>query len=204
MINNKTNKSFGKFYMTWKAINARCSKKGHKNYSGRGISVSKDWKNFYLFHKDMYKSYMIANNKYDGKQSIERIDNNGNYCKENCKWIKLSDQSKNRRMNHKIYYKGKTMNLTDLSKKLNINYDSLRNRIIRKGLSVNESLAKPFRDRIIEIEQRTLDGRFIKKWSSIKEASINLKLDDGGISRAINNKISNCGGFMWIKCKKLY
>ncbi len=79
-------------YSSWRDMKARCLNNRHpwyKYYGGRGIMVCKDWHSFDNFYADMGerpKGY-----------SIERIDVNGDYTPSNCKWIPMSEQSKNRR-----------------------------------------------------------------------------------------------------------
>jgi hypothetical protein len=86
---------------------------GWADYGGRGISVCERWANSYAdFLSDMGE-------KPKG-YSIERIDVNGNYCLENCKWIPLSEQSKNKRNSVKYEYKGRVIVQNDLSKMLGI------------------------------------------------------------------------------------
>ena len=72
----------------------RCLNSKNKNYNlygGRGITISNEWiNNFQNFCGDMLPTY-----KYG--LTIDRIDNNGNYCKENCKWLKANYQQMNRR-----------------------------------------------------------------------------------------------------------
>lgn len=83
-----------RFYRIWKDMNTRCNNPNYrlyKNYGGRGISICDRWEHFENFKEDMYPTY-------DEKLSIDRIDNNGNYCKENCKWSTDVEQNRNRRM----------------------------------------------------------------------------------------------------------
>ena len=81
-------------YRTWASIKSRCYNPkviSYKDYGGRGIKVCFEWINSYEnFLKDMGRRPI-------GKYSIERIDNNKGYSKENCKWILLIDQLRNRR-----------------------------------------------------------------------------------------------------------
>lgn len=82
----------------WKNMNRRCDRPTNHNYKwygGRGISVCKEWKeSFETFLKDMGKAPT-------NKHSIDRIDNNGNYCKENCRWATQHEQMLNTSKNKK-------------------------------------------------------------------------------------------------------
>lgn len=202
MIATTPNKELDQFYRTWKNINARCRNKNnpsYKYYGKRGIGVSGGWNSFYHFHQDMYQSFVDATEEYPNvKLSIERKDNNKGYSKSNCSWIPLSDQSKNRRSNHVIKYKGKTLTLAELSRKLGRDYDNVRNRIIRKGMSLEEALAMPFRNRRQPVEQRTVEGKLVKVWPTVKEAATKLGVADSGIVRAAHGKQAHCGGFLWV------
>lgn len=80
-------------YGTYKNIWARCrneSCKNYKYYGARGISLDPRWDDFWTFVSDMGP-------KPSPKHSVERINNDGNYCKENCKWATAAEQARNKR-----------------------------------------------------------------------------------------------------------
>ena len=98
----KTHGDYGtEFYKFWIHLKYRCNNPNsdsYRNYGGRGIKHDPKWKEYEEFKKDMYFKYLFAKyNKKVKKPSIERLDVNGDYCKDNCIFIELKDQGNNRR-----------------------------------------------------------------------------------------------------------
>ena len=99
----------------WGSMMARCNNPNtiaYKYYGGRGITVCSKWKKLRAF-----KEWAMRNG-YQLGLSIERIDVNGNYCPDNCKWIPLEDQAKNTRRSYKnkfLTYNGTTLNYIEWS-----------------------------------------------------------------------------------------
>ena len=89
----KHNLSYSRIHRIWKGMKERCNnrKSSHfKYYGGRGITYDPRWENFDNFYKDMSEGY-------DDHLTIDRIDNDGIYCKDNCRWATYSEQQKNKR-----------------------------------------------------------------------------------------------------------
>lgn len=125
-------------YCTWANMLGRCrsdSFTGYYNYGGRGIEVCERWLNFENFLKDMGK-------KPSPEHSIERIDNDGNYCPENCKWATRAEQSINKRNNKWISIGEKTKVLTHWLKELKMDPATFYQRL-NKGWGEVESLTTP-------------------------------------------------------------
>ena len=124
-----------KVYRAWKAMRTRCNNPNHKDYKhygGRGIKVCKRWDTFLNFFQDM-------NNPPSPKHTLDRIDNNGNYCKENCRWATRKEQALNRTTNHRLKYQGTTLTITEWAEKLKVDPSRLYKRAYRGG-SVKEIL----------------------------------------------------------------
>lgn len=78
-------------------------------------------------------------NGYADELTIERIDVNGDYCPENCKWATKSEQSNNKRNNKMITYEGETKTLADWAREIGIPYRTLLSRISRYGWSIERA-----------------------------------------------------------------
>ena len=118
----KTNTTHGKSkteeYNIWLDMQRRCKSDSEKNYKGRGITVSKEW-------RDSFEQILNDMGKRPSKAySVERIDNDKGYSASNCKWATLKEQANNKRTSRHIIYNGikKTVaqwsDTTGLSKKM--------------------------------------------------------------------------------------
>ena len=101
-------------------------------YGGRGIKVCDEWVDNYLEFKEW-----AMKNGYDEKLSIDRIDNNGNYTPENCRWVDVKTQSNNRETNVLIKYQGVERTLKEWCTLLNLNYNTVHYRYAN-GYEIDE------------------------------------------------------------------
>lgn len=137
-------------YKIYWAARSRCTSRKYieyQHYGGRGIKFCDRWmESFENFWEDMKEGY--ADNL-----TIERINNDGNYCKENCKWATYKEQARNKSIykdgiqigymtpkSSNRFFKG---NLTEFLKGKNIKWDIFYYRIAKKGMSIEEALKMP-------------------------------------------------------------
>lgn len=106
-----------RFYGIWNAMKQRCSNPNnceYMNYGGRGITYDPKWEDFLGFYDDMYTSYCVHSEMYgETRTSIDRIDPNKNYCKDNCTWATPLEQSNNQRRNLLLTIDNQTKTFAD-------------------------------------------------------------------------------------------
>lgn len=124
-----------RLYKIWMGIKVRCNNPNFKHYNrygGRGISIDKEWDNSF----DKFNDWALSNG-YNRILTIDRINNDGNYTSENCRWIDMKQQGQNRNNNIKYEYKGEMLTISVISQKININRASV-NIKLRKGMSIEQ------------------------------------------------------------------
>lgn len=127
-------------YHKWQGMKDRCynsNARQYPDYGGRGISVCDEWRHSFA----AFREWSLANGYQEGL-SIDRIDVNGNYCPENCRWITMQEQQKNKRSVPKISWNGETHTLPEWADILGIKYGTLWARIYRDGKSIEEAFRK--------------------------------------------------------------
>lgn len=88
-----------RLYRVWSGMKARCETQNagnYKNYGARGITVCDEWQEFIPFYEWAMANGYNKNAPY-GKCTLDRIDVNGNYCPENCRWVDMKIQNNNKR-----------------------------------------------------------------------------------------------------------
>jgi len=131
-----------KIYEVWHAMKARCHRPKHKfypRYGGRGITVCERWLDFKNFFADM--------GDVPEGMTLERLDNDKGYYKDNCEWATQKGQTRNRSNNKMVTYNGKTKCLQAWADQLGMNKRTLRERIVRSGWSIEKALTTPVETR---------------------------------------------------------
>ena len=147
-----------RLYNIYNNMKSRCFKPNdsrYKDYGGRGIAVCEEW----AVSFDVFADWAKANG-YRNDLTIERVDVNGDYCPENCEWIPLKEQAKNKRDTVWVEYKGERVKLQDLAEIAVVQYDALHNRIT-KGWDVEEAITTPSANECVSLRARC-DAKGIK------------------------------------------
>ena len=129
-----------RLHREWRKIRYRCSKLGHdrwEDYGGRGITVCPEWRNSF----EAFRDWALANG-YRDDLTIDRINVNGNYCPENCRWVTNQVQQNNRRDNHYIEYNGEKHTITEWARLYGLKENALVHRILR-GWDIGRALHTP-------------------------------------------------------------
>lgn len=123
-------------YRIWTGMKDRCLNPKspiYKYYGARGIKICSEWNDFEAFYADM--------GECPEGWSIDRIDNDGDYCPENCQWSDRTTQANNTRRNINITFKGLSLTLSQWSSRLGIPYMTLYTRY-KRGWSVKDMMTK--------------------------------------------------------------
>jgi hypothetical protein len=132
------NRIYPPMYQAWCNMKSRCDNPNYTNYQlwgGRGISYDSRWKIFENFAEDMYSTYKKG-------LTLDRIDNNSNYSKENCRWATRKEQNNNRRDNVLIEYKGISDTLLNWANYFKIKRSALAQRIYVYKWSIERALTQ--------------------------------------------------------------
>lgn len=127
-----------RLYRIWQNMKTRCYNpkfKQFKDYGGKGVSVCEEWKNDFM----QFYNWAMSNG-YNDTLTIDRIDTNGNYEPDNCRWATLKQQARNNSKNVLITHNGETHCLTEWGEIQNINLKTLYSRIYTKKWSIEKAL----------------------------------------------------------------
>lgn len=132
-----------RLYRVWRGIRARTSYESqlsYKNYGGRGISICDEW------HDDFsaFRNWALANG-YSDDLTIDRLDIDGDYTPDNCRWATRKEQNNNQRSNIRLSFDGETHTASQWAEIMGITKDCIYKRI-RRGYTI-EAILKEFIER---------------------------------------------------------
>lgn len=172
-------------YGVWRAIKNRCNNehyKKYKDYGGRGIKVCDEWLNSY----STFKKWALDNGYVSGlskkEQSIDRINVNGNYEPDNCRWVDMKTQAKNKRNNVCTNFHGENVSISELADRYSLSRKLVRDRYY-KGKHGDE-LIKPKR-----VEQKyIINGELLTTKEISAKYNISRKLVWGRLEKGWHGK----------------
>lgn len=139
---------------SWMSMKARCNnpnRKNYKRYGGRGIQVCERWNSFDNFLADM--------GERPAALSLDRIDNDGHYSPDNCRWASRREQNNNRCDNLLLSYRGRTQTCKQWADELGMQEATMRWRVYR-GWSIERAMTQPVQRRSTNVKSfpRTTRG----------------------------------------------
>lgn len=137
-ILNEKHGGFGtRLYEIWRQMHRRCygeNTKAYPHYGGRGITVCDEWQEF-----EPFREWALANG-YDENLTIDRIDVNGDYCPENCRWATIKQQANNRRRAHYVSYSGETHTVSEWADIYSVDQRKLWQRLNKRDWDLGQAL----------------------------------------------------------------
>ena len=132
-----------RLFRIWRKMRNRCLSPQNcsfKDYGGRGIEICSEWDNFYEFQE------WALNSGYEPTLTLDRIDVNGNYSPENCRWVNIKVQERNKRKTIWLTLNGTKKSMADWSDEVGISWKTLHSRYVR-GWSDERILTTPVQRR---------------------------------------------------------
>lgn len=144
---------YTKLYPIWSSMKQRCqnqNSKAYYNYGARGITVCPEWEKFENFEK-WARTTGYNEDADNGEYTLDRIDNNKGYSPENCRWATRKEQNNNRRGVYQITLNGETHSIAEWSRITGICAETIKGRLFKQNLSVEEALTPGNRRHASEI-----------------------------------------------------
>jgi lambda repressor-like predicted transcriptional regulator len=177
-----------KTYSSWSGMKNRCLNKNNNRYhqyGGRGISICERW-------IDSFENFLEDMGECPDSHSIGRIDNDGSYCKDNCRWETAKQQSRNKTNTVRVLGES----ATDIAERIGMARSTLTTRIKRgwnEDVAVNtpvedKSLCLSVRARNLGLNSKSVDHRVRRGWS--EERALNTPIKN---KRQLKELSENCG-----------
>lgn len=180
-------------YEIWRAIKRRCGlltygKDSEKflTYRKKGITMCPEW-------ADSLEKFMEDMGPRESRAfSVDRIDNNKGYYKENCKWSTKKEQMNNRENNRFVEYNGKRQTIQQWAEELNLDWKLLKGRLDRLFTGLE---AVGLRGQ--SIVQKAKDGSVIKHYKTVEEATLETGISQAALRKCLCKHNNSSGGYLW-------
>lgn len=139
---NQHGMSKSRLYREWRGIKVRClnaSDPHFPDYGGRGITICEEWVDSF----ENFRDWALTSGYHDGL-TIDRIDNNGPYSPDNCRWSTMKEQQNNKRNNKLITFEGETHTVTEWAAIKGIDRHALYSRL-KRGWPIEKIFSSPRR-----------------------------------------------------------
>ena len=189
-------------YRIWQQMKNRCDNPNNIKYDiygGKGITYGDKWKTFQGFWEDMKEGY-------SDDLTLDRIDREGDYTKENCRWVDYEAQNNNTDFNIILEYQGKKMTVPDLLEMTELPRKTIYSRI-NAGWTAEEIIEnpKPLKGKKIKqhgrnkkpVLQLDKNGNVINEYDSQTEASKKTGVDRSNLGKCCRGEQKTAGGFVW-------
>lgn len=197
-ISSKGNSTHGhsneRLFNVWRCMIRRCYDVNHSSYhryGGRGIKICDNWLNNY----ESFKNFMLDNGYPEDagpyEYSIDRLNNDGNYEPSNCRVVTAKIQSLNKSNNHRVFFKGEEMTITEAAQKCGLTNKQVFNRI-DKGWDIKRALTQPLTQ--VHIYSASGQKHTISEWAKIMgvtDAVIRGRLKTHTMQQIYDNYIKN-------------
>ncbi len=192
---------YPRLYQVWKGMRGRCNNPNNTSYlryGGRGIKVCDEWNDFSAFAVWSYENGYDENAEYQ-QCTIDRIDNDGDYCPENCRWSNATDQNLNQHDTELISYDGKQMTICQWADFLGVKRSMLIHRK-KHGWDIERMLTEPSGDyewgahcrkQVVCVETQQV-------YDSIALAAENHGVSAPNITAVLSKTNRTSGGYHWI------
>lgn len=136
--NLKYDEKYKRLLRIWYDMIARCKDKNNKIYGGKGIKVCEEWQNFENFYN--WSKEKFNENIKKRHLQLDRINNDGNYEPNNCRFISMREQQWNKSNNFLVEYEGQIRCLAEWAYILNLKYGPLHHKIKNKKMTIEQIL----------------------------------------------------------------
>ena len=178
----------------WYLMNYRCDNENYDrgNYREYHIQVCDEW-------RDNYEAFEIwaLSHGYKEGLSLDRIDNHGNYCPENCRWVTQEEQCNNRTTNRYITWNGKTMSAAQWAEELGVEYNTLlrwiNNMPLEKAMTNTPKYRQPNKGKKLQLNGEEHTIAEWAKLNNIKKDTLRRRINRGmNIEDALLYKSKRC------------